>query len=112
MAQDKSPIYVLIVASSVNSGKNEILSSRHAWNLGQSVHLKSGAAWELETKPLFGAFLSASGSELAAPVLASKRSWLSRVGVKNDGGWCKRMWRDHHILLQTVLLTFISTVIK
>ena len=47
---------------------------------------------QLVPKQLLGAFLCASGSEIIAPLLVSRRSLLPRVGVKNDADWKRHMW--------------------
>jgi hypothetical protein len=46
-------------------------------------------------KKLFGAFLCASGSELVAPLLESRRSLSPQAGVKNDADWRWRMCRSY-----------------
>ena len=57
---------------------------------------------QLVPRELLGAFLCASGFELLAPLLVSRRSLLLIVGVKNDADWRRgvmRMWCGCHKII-------------
>jgi hypothetical protein len=56
---------------------------------------------QLVPKKLLGTFLCASGSELIAPLLASRCSSSLRLGVKNDADWRRHMWCDRYKCMNT-----------